>query len=128
LELCDAVAYQARYATSDRRGETRRERNARFKVDSPVLDLPERGVYIWHWFFDASPSRRFINGHPATITPSEWLAWAQITGEIIRPEEWAVLRDMDASYVNALQAELSDQHIREGEANGARRSNTGYQS
>lgn len=47
------------------------------------------------------------------LTPLEWQAWANVTGQVIRPEEFAVLIDMDAAYVNALKAEKAAQWARE---------------
>lgn len=43
------------------------------------------------------------------LTPLEWQAWASVTGQVIREEEFAVLIDMDAAYVSALKAELKAQ-------------------
>lgn len=43
------------------------------------------------------------------LTPLEWQAWANITGQVIREEEFAILIDMDAAYVSALKAELKAQ-------------------
>lgn len=43
------------------------------------------------------------------LTPLEWQAWANITGQVIRTEEFSVLIDMDCAYVSALRAELKAQ-------------------
>lgn len=47
------------------------------------------------------------------LTPLEWQAWANVTGQVIRSEEFAVLIDMDAAYVDALKAEKKAQWDRE---------------
>lgn len=46
---------------------------------------------------------------PQMLTPLEWQAWANITGQVIREEEFSVLIDMDAAYVSALKAEINAQ-------------------
>lgn len=62
---------------------------------------------------------------PHLLTPPDWLAWQQLTGEIVRPEEWAVLRDMDAAHTAALRSELADQQAAQAERARDRHSKTG---
>ena len=50
---------------------------------------------------------------PQMLTPLEWQAWANITGQVIRTEEFSVLIDMDCAYVSALRAEKDAQFSRE---------------
>lgn len=50
---------------------------------------------------------------PQMLTPLEWQAWANITGQVIRTEEYSVLIDMDCAYVSALRAEKDAQFSRE---------------
>jgi hypothetical protein len=40
-------------------------------------------------------------------------SWASITGTLIRPEEYQVLMEMDAAFINELHAEISAQWARE---------------
>lgn len=110
-----AVEVWARYYTKDGDGETRRERNARFNQDSPTLDVPDRGSHLWEWFTDISRSRQYRDGSPQPISPTDWLAWSQMTGAIVRDEEWAILRAMDAAFVVAMTGELADQRAREAD-------------
>ena len=53
---------------------------------------------------------------PKILSPTEWRSWQELTGEQVRREEWAVLRDMDHAYTGALAEELSDQRAREAES------------
>lgn len=84
-------------------------RNARFSEPSPKPDYPEQGKQLWQWFQKASKTRRYDQGLPQKLTPMEWQSWAQVTGQMIREEEFSVLLDMDDAYINALRAELKAQ-------------------
>jgi hypothetical protein len=53
-----------------------------------------------------------FNG-PAAISSSEFIAWCQITGNIVRREEIAVLKSMDTTFRSAVDAE--NEAIRERE-------------
>ena len=115
--MCRALRTSARYDTPDRNGETRRQRNARFKQESPSWEIPKGGEIIWEWFEDAGDLRGSSDGYPAKLSATEWLAWQQMTGNIVRPEEWQILRAMDTAYISALRSEFSDQMARESEKN-----------
>ena len=71
-------------------------RNARFGIESPEQSIPHFGLYIWEWFFDACEMRK---EHDKPLSASDWQAWRKMTGYIIRPVEWKILRKMDQSYV-----------------------------
>jgi len=43
------------------------------------------------------------------------VAWAALTGEIVYPWEWSILRAMDAAYCGALNIELSEHRARQDE-------------
>lgn len=104
-----------RYDTPDDKGETRRDRNIRFdKAElNPEMILPEAGLYLWDWFHDISASvTRIIQGQPIRIPPSEFLAWATVTGRIVLQAEYAILRDMDAAFCSALGAEIVEAQAR----------------
>ena len=64
---------------------------------------------------DAASLRQWRDGYPVRLSASEWLAWAKITCETVRPEEWEVLRQMDMAHASALSAELSDQRARDAD-------------
>lgn len=104
---------EAKYDTPDKDGETRRERNARFGVESPRVRPPKHGQYLWQWYADAAATRRMDDGMPQLLTPLEWQAWAEINGELVRKEEFAALMQMDRAFVYALRKELNDQRQRD---------------
>jgi hypothetical protein len=55
--------------------------------------------YLWEWFWDANRGRQSSMHGPLALSASEWRAWRDITGHVVRTEEWAILRDMDAAYL-----------------------------
>lgn len=85
------------------------------------MKVPERGEYLWAWYHDAASMRRFEDGWPKTLSAPEWMGWQQMTGNIVRPEEWAVLRDMDSAHVSALCAEIAEQRARMAEQKQAKK-------
>lgn len=115
LDLCKALRVEARYNTPDSTGETRREINKRFGEQSPPVDPPAAGAHLWNWYKDASRLRRTEQGYPQTLTATEWVSWAQITGNPVRHEEYQVLREMDEAFVGALCREINDQRQRSAE-------------
>src|SRR5690606_10437213 len=103
---CNAVRLVIRYDTKGKDGTTRRERNERFGQDSPELEIDPVAEYLWEWFWDASRGRQAGLNGPLPLSGTEWRAWQEITGHVVRPEEWAILRDMDAAYLEACGEEL----------------------
>lgn len=95
--MCDALQIQLKYHTPDEKGETRAERNERFdQVTGPLLVIPEAGEYLWNWFWDIRNSlRQVLDGAAIPIPPSEFIAWAELTGQVVWPSEYAILRAMD---------------------------------
>lgn len=45
---------------------------------------------------------------PLPLSAMEWQAWQAITGHVIRIEEWAILRAMDAAYVDAAHEMIAE--------------------
>ena len=78
--------------------------------------MPPAGQYLWEWFHGAGSMRRYQDGYPCQLTPPEWLGWQEMTGNIVRPEEWQVLRAIDAALCGALSSELSDQRARHADS------------
>lgn len=90
-------------------------------VSAEVI-VPETGLYIWSWFLELSGSvNRIIQGQPMRVMPSEWLAWSTMTGRIVEPAEYAILRDMDAAFCSALSGEMAEAHARQRAADEARK-------
>lgn len=106
--MCDSIRTHVLYFVPDENGETRNDRNARFgQPDGPLLVIPEAGQYLWDWYWNASQGlRRVIDGGAAPISSLEWQAWASITGELVRPSEYAILRAMDKTFCHETNNEL----------------------
>lgn len=103
-----------RYDTRNEDDETRRERNARFDVESPELVIPDAGHHLWEWYFDMSARlRRVRDGACEPIPPSEFQAWVASTGQIVYPSEYAILGEMDLAYCDEMNKELDDYRARE---------------
>jgi len=84
-------------------------------VESPRVRPPKQGRYLWEWYADAAATRRSDSGMPQLLTPLEWQSWAEINGELVRREEFAVLMKMDRAFVFSLQKEISDQRQRQSD-------------
>ncbi|MDE1991657.1 MAG: hypothetical protein KGI75_04105 [Rhizobiaceae bacterium] len=76
--------------------------------------MPESGYALWDWFWDLRTAQAPGFSGPSPISNLEMLAWVQLTGNLLRREEIAVLKAMDASYCQAVEAEA--EAIREREA------------
>ena len=113
-DLCEAVRYEVRYKLPDENGETRLARNARFGVESPEQSIPRFGMHLWEWFFDANELRR---DHDKPLSASDWKAWQELTGVIVRLDEWRILRKMDQVYVAGIIQEKTEAVQRRIEAN-----------
>ncbi|NTG07154.1 hypothetical protein G6L25_08245 [Agrobacterium rhizogenes] len=100
----------------DKNGETRRERNDAFEIDSPDPDVPEFCLSLWDWFWELRSAQAPGFSGAAPVSHTELLAWLQITGNLLRREEIAIIRAMDSRYVVEIEREA--EAIREREAAG----------
>ena len=106
---------RARYLTPDKNGETRADRNARFGQDevTPEWSVPDGGQYLFDWFEEISSGHnRVSNDRIYRITWVEFAAWQQVSGNVVYPHEFAILRAMDNAYCEALEGELQYQKVR----------------
>lgn len=114
--MAEAVKVRVRYDTKDENGETRRERNEKFDAESPSLDIPDEGLYLWQWFWNLSTwFRRVRSGVSEPIVPSEMIAWAEVIGVEVRPAEFAILHVMDMAFCEATNVEISEWRERDRE-------------
>ena len=97
----------------DANGETRRERNEAFELDSPEAEVPEAGYALWDWFWDLRSAQAPGFSGPAPLSNLEILAWVQLTGNLLRREEIAVLKAMDGRYCQAVEEEAEAIRTRE---------------
>ena len=62
-------------------------------------EVPAYGEHLLEWFWDLNKGRQHNDGAWLALPPSELKAWQDMTGNIVRREEWQILRDMEASYL-----------------------------
>lgn len=97
---------------------TRRQWNARYDEDlpeedrdeSPIPEVPDAGQHLWDWYFDLDSKISRIDSNSGVqqrIPPSEWKAWADLTGNIVYPWEFDILAAMDRVYCDAVTAEIA---------------------
>lgn len=111
--MAESVRVYVRYETKGSDGITRRERNLNFGVPVPEIHIPDGCDYLWEWFFDISSGvDRAGDGYCCPITFSDYAAWERMTGAIVKPEEYAILRSMDASFVEEMNAEIKAERAR----------------
>jgi hypothetical protein len=87
----------------DEKGETRRERNARFGAEAPEADVPEQAMHVWHWFWELSNRRQT---GPEAIQHVEIDAWAMLNGRALLPVEVEWLTAMDDMYLKVVREDL----------------------
>lgn len=91
----------------DEKGDTRRKRNARVSVVSPDFEIPSEGVYLWDWFISLNESIfRVKDGFYHIIPPSEYKAWSEMTGNLITPVEYDILKSMDIVFCKELNSDI----------------------
>lgn len=50
---------------------------------------------------------RIIDGQAQPIPPSEYIAWSKMTGNIVYPREYDILREMDFVYCQETNKEIT---------------------
>lgn len=82
----------------------------------PKLYIPDEGKYLWNWFAQINGMfSRSSGGVVKPIPPSEFLAWAQLSGLIVNVAEYDILREMDAVYCVHMTEEAQKAQIRRRE-------------
>ncbi|MRX33223.1 hypothetical protein H5P29_13630 [Aminobacter sp. MDW-2] len=67
--------------------------------------------YLLEWFWDISAGRSHGFSGPNPLSMTEIANWSALSGTVIRREEIAILRAMDAAYLSSAaneQAEASE--------------------
>lgn len=101
----EAIRVYARYDLPDENGETRRKRNERFDFkDSPKLEIPSAGEYIWELFTLLSNAiyRIDFNGYYYNFPPSDIVSWCKLTNIDITPTEYDIISAMDRAFCSEL--------------------------
>lgn len=66
----------------------------------PIVYVPHGFEHVWAWFFDINLLiDRAGYGYCRNITARDYLDWERLSGEIVHPHEYDILRAMDAAYV-----------------------------
>jgi hypothetical protein len=105
--LCEAIRIFVRYDTPDENKKTRRDRNEAVNEPSPLLVIPSEGQYLWDWFQEISSGlRRVADGVCFPIPWSEFLAWSEVTQNIVYAAEYGVLHAIDVAFCDEMNKEL----------------------
>lgn len=99
----------------DKDGETRRDKNEKAGVLTPLFCIPDSGKYLWDIYLQIIKQINRIseNGAYVLIPPSEWKAWFDLTGTIAYPREYDILTSMDRIYCEEANKELEDIRAKE---------------
>ena len=108
--LAEAVRLRVRYETPDENGETRAERNERFdEADkTPEIETPEDWQYLLDWFWDIHSARSHGFNGPNPMSLTDIANWSAMTGNQLLREEVAIIRQIDAAYVEAVGVEMME--------------------
>lgn len=111
--LAECVAHDVRYNTRRENGETRREYYERMNQIVPEMTIPDEYEYIWEWFWELNGMiNRAGDGYCRPISPGDYKAWTDISGNIVTPSEYDMLRAMDGAYKRAMDQEIEDRRTR----------------
>lgn len=72
-------------------------------------ETPEEVDYLLDWFEQLSATRTSGMSGPNPLSPSDVLAWSELTGSKISPNEYLILRAMDAAHVDGVHTFLKEQ-------------------
>ncbi|MDE3874601.1 hypothetical protein I7G55_10830 [Sinorhizobium meliloti] len=97
----------------DKDGETRRERNESFETESPEVEVPDNGAFLWDWFWELRQAQPLGFSGPVPISNVEIAAWCHLTGNVVRREEVSILRSMDVRFCTEIERETEAIRVRE---------------
>lgn len=63
------------------------------------LDVPYALEYLWQWFCELSAGRHYSEYGPQSLSYTEMLAWARLTGKQLMVWEVETLKRIDAVYI-----------------------------
>ena len=79
----------------------------------PEIEIPEAHEYIYSWFWEINGMvDRAGDGYCRPITPVDYKAWTDISGNIVTPLEYDILRTMDMAYKTAMEREMNERRMR----------------
>lgn len=68
--------------------------------DGKPAMIPAGGELLWRWFTDLNSTRAWNMTVPSPITFAEIAAYKAVTGWPIEPRHVAILRELDAAYID----------------------------
>jgi hypothetical protein len=81
--------------------------------------VPAAGKHLWDWYFDIDARVSRIGDDVCKrIPPSEWLAWATLTGHVVYSWEYDILAAMDAAYCAGVNGEIAAGRALQEKPNG----------
>lgn len=87
-------------------GISRRERNSRFRIETPEEpEIPDVVAHVWDYFHELSNRRQ---SGPEALTHSEVQSWSTLTGTPVSNDEVSMLLAMDDAYLRAVSNEKSN--------------------
>ncbi|WP_011580569.1 MULTISPECIES: phage tail assembly chaperone [Chelativorans] len=75
---------------------------------NPEFTVAEHWAHLWEWFWELSAARSQGFSGPNPISYSEIADWAELTGNLIRRVEIAIIRKMDAAFLSANAVEQAE--------------------
>lgn len=101
---------------ADENGETRRQRNERFGIESPDQEFPGGALHVWDWFWQLSGRR---HSGPEALTFADVGQWSRLLHIDLLPEEVQMLMAMDDQYLRAVREEQKAARERSQQQNGS---------
>ena len=126
--MIEAVRNYIRFDLPNENGEKKRDLYNRLGVEgvvnketgepleAPEITIPEMYVHLWLKFFTLSDQvSRIYDGICKRIPPSEFVAWKEMSGVEISPEEYSLMAEMDEAYCVSMNEQLEERRQREME-------------
>ena len=76
-------------------------------------EIPGAGAHLWEWFEQLNAGvGRIRDGVCFPIPWTEFQAWASVTGNVVFPSEYAILRAIDLAFCDEINKELEAYRLR----------------
>ncbi|RVE84771.1 hypothetical protein RWA02_17275 [Sinorhizobium meliloti] len=75
--------------------------------------MPDNGAFLWEWFWELRQSQAPGFSGPVPCSNLELVAWCSMTGNIVRREELAILKHIDARFCAEIERESEAIRLRE---------------
>ena len=71
-------------------------------------EVSSAAVHLWNWFWEMAQGRQVGMSGYLPLSALEMKAWESMTGNIVRREEWQILREMDQAFLRSANAQGKD--------------------